>query len=236
MNDTEAFVKELSDELCKTSVYVKKNVYIDGDKIGFNSKIAIEKFKNNVKNMDEKNNNLNLEELQKKYIKTSHKLEIIKYDPKDKEIIIKIMETSIVNQKENRKALKEKLRGMTKHRTNIDIHKAKTDENISDEILKEYTKLKKISKIPVPEPSEILSNPEQYKPILNMVLNNKMVNQIGNNHPYIRYFKLIAEKLNLESEDEYVRVPISEHETEEKIPTLIGNKISNNDDDTDDEE
>ena len=126
---------------------------------------------------------------------------------------------------------------MKKHRTNIDLHKAKVDDNVSDDILKEYTRLKKISKVPVPEPSEILSNPEQYKPILSMVLNNKMINQIGHNHPYIRYFKLIAEKLNIQpiNLDPPPKIePLDD--AEDEIPILVGNKLSSNDDDTDDEE
>ena len=236
MVDSEKFVQELSDELCNS---IKKNVRIDGDKNGFNSKMAIEKFKACVKKMDEKNNNLDLEEL-KKYIKSNYKLEIIKYDTKDKDIIIKISEIQVLpvkNQVDTKKLLKEKIKSLSNHRTNIDLHKAKTDENVSDEILKEYTKLKRISKIPVPEPSEIFSNPEQYKPILSMVLNNKMATQIGNNHPYIRYFRLIAEKLNIQPSNlDAQPEPDSSNDIEDKIPTLIGNKLSNNDDDTDDDE
>ena len=214
----------------KSIIYVKKNIYIDGDKNGFNSKMAIEKFKNCIKNMDEKDNNINLEEL-KKYIKPKYNLEIIKYNTQDAEIIIKISEIPLINNETKRKLLKEKINAMKNHRTNIDIHKAKTSDNVSDEILKEYIKLKKISKVPVPEPSEILSNPEQYKPILSMVLNNGMINQIGNNHPYIRYFKLIAEKLNIKPSN---LEPMNDNE--DVIPKLIPNKLSNNDDDTDDED
>ena len=220
---------------CKTesNVYVKKNVYIDGDKSGFNSKMAIEKFKNCVKIMDEKDHNLNLEELKKKYIKPNHNLEIIKYNTQDAEIIMKISPVLLIDTETKRKLLKEKINALKNHRTNIDIHKAKTSDNVSDEILKEYIRLKKISKMPVPEPSEILSNPEQYRPILSMVLNNGMINQIGNNHPYIRYFKLIAEKLNIQPTN---LGHVNEDDNEDAIPKLIANKISNNDDDTDDED
>jgi len=205
-------------------VYLTKCVFIEGDKTGFNSKIAIEKFKSCVKKMDETESKLNLEELQKKYVKPEFKLEIIKYDSNNKDIIIKIL----INNKyeENRKVLKEKIKLLKKNRTNSDYHKAKLDENVSDEILKEYNKLKKMTKMPVPEPSEILSNPEQYKPLLSMVLNNQMINQMGANHPYIKYFKLIAEKLNIQPEP---------------IPTITtnnisANKLSQNDDDTDEED
>jgi hypothetical protein len=198
----------------------KKNVCIEGDKTCFNSKIAVEKFKTCVRNMDSTDSKLNLEELQKKYIKPEFKLEIIKYDPNDENIIFKIS----INDKheENKKILKDKIKSLKKNRTNSDYYKAKQDENVTDEILKEYNNLKKITKMPVPEPSEILSNPEQFKPLLNMVLNNKMVNQMGTNHPYIKYFKLIADKLNIQSEPD--------------SPNITANKISKNDDDTDEED
>lgn len=201
------------------SVYLTKYVFIEGDKAGFNSKIAIDKFKTCVRKMDESKSQLNLEELQKKYIKPDYKLEIIKYDPNNKDIIMKIL----VNNKyeQNRKVLKEKIKLLKKERTNSDYYKAKQDNNVSDEILKEYNNLRKMTKMPVPEPSEILSNPDQYKPILSMVLNNQMVNQMGTNHPYIKYFKLIAEKLNIQPE-----------------PTqpVAANKLSQDDDDTDEED
>ena len=41
--------------------------------------------------MDESKSVLNLDELQKKYIKPDYKLEIIKHNPNDKDIIIKIL-------------------------------------------------------------------------------------------------------------------------------------------------
>jgi hypothetical protein len=53
-----------------------------------------------------------------------------------------------------------------------------------------------------------------------------MINQMGANHPYIRYFKLISEKLNLQIND---NVP-------EIIPNVTPNKISTVDDDTDEED
>lgn len=223
---SEPNIDELIDEPCPTLfVYVPKNVFIEGNKEGFNSKIAIEKFKTTVKKMDKTEAKINIKELQK-YIKPEFNLELVKHDPTDKSIIFKVSEKEKEN-KDHKKMLHEKIKHMKKNRTNSDYHRAKNDENVTDEILSEYNKLKKISKMPVPEPSEMLANPEQYRPLLNMVLNNQMVNQLGINHPYIRYFKLISEKLNM-----------SVSETTEVIPEppVTTNKISSNDDDTDEED
>jgi len=216
---------------------VNKNVHIEGDKNGFNSKMAVDKFRSSVKNMDRTDSKINLDELQNKFIKSNYKLELVNYDPSNEKIIFKVLEvpTNIPISTDKRKLLKDRLKLMSKDRKKMDYYKAKSDDNVTDEIVKEYMKLKKISKIPVPEPNEILSNPEQYKPILSMVLNNKMINQMGGNHPYIRYFKLIAEKLNIQPQ--IVESPQTEtlNEPEDTIPTLVGNKISN-DEDTDDED
>lgn len=223
-------INSLDDETCpQLSVYLPKNVCIEGNKDGFNSKIAIEKFKTCIKKMDSETANLNLEELQKKYLKPEFKLELIKHEPNEKNIIIKVLliEKPVVNKENNKKSLKEKLKYMKQNRTNSDYHRVKQDKNVPDEILREYLNLKKITKMPVPDPSEIFSNPEQYKPLLNMVLNNQMINQLGANHPYIRYFKLISEKLNLQT-------GISEPELVE--PSVTPNKISTSDDDTDEED
>ena len=224
-------INELTEELCpKLTIYLSKNVCIEGNKEGFNSKMAIDKFKMTVKKMDEESGKLSLEELQKKYIKSEFKLELVKHESNEKDIIFKILlNEKPVEKVDSKQILKEKLVSMKKNRTNSDFHKAKQDENVSDEILREYNNLRKISKMQVPDPSEILSNPEQYKPLLNMVLNNQMVNQMGANHPYIRYFRLISDKLNLQTGN-------SELETELLKPTVTPSKISMTDDDTDEED
>lgn len=233
-------VNELTDELCSPQdeyiysvlEYIPKNVCIEGNKDGFNSKIAIDKFKTAVKKMDRKETKINIEELQK-YIKPEFKLELVKYNPSEKDVIFKVSEKpkEVKELKEDKKkVLQEKLKNMKKNRTNSDYHKAKNDDNVTDEILKEYNSLKKISKMPVPEPSEMLSNPEQYKPLLSMVLNNQMINQMGANHPYIRYFKLISDKLNMSSSNNSIP------DVESLSSKITTNKISNNDDDTDEED
>ena len=48
---------------------VNKNVHIEGDKNGFNSKMAVDKFRLSVKNMDRNDSKINLDELQNKFIK-----------------------------------------------------------------------------------------------------------------------------------------------------------------------
>lgn len=211
-----------------SEINVPKNVCIEGNKDNFNSKIAIDKFKKSIKKMD-LDGNINLEELQKKYLKPNYKLELVTNDKLN--IILKVLEVVTVTTPtiDTKKILKDKIKTMTKNRQNISFHKAKLDENVSPEILKEYTRLKKISKMPVPEPSEVLSNPEQFKPILSMVLNNKMLNQMGSNHPYIKYFKLLADKLNISINAVVVPEQLVENEP------MNTNKISK-DEDTDEED
>ena len=209
------------------------NVYIEGDKSGFNSKVAVDKFKAMVK----KDTNIDVISLKSKYIKSDYKLEIV--NKTDTEIKFKLSqeknETPEVN---NRELLKTKLNMMRKNRTNTEIHKAKANKNVPEDILNEYMKLKKLANnMPIPEPSEILANPEQYRPVISMVLGNSMMKQYGTNHPYVRYFKLLAEKLGV---DEALPVPTQDYsevlknkvisqEDQNVVPELVnvkGNMIS----------
>jgi len=177
------------------------NVIIEGDKTGFNSKNAVDKFKQEIK----LNNNFDLNELIKKYVKTGFLLELVektdnsykfKIDKENSEVEKK--EPQLSDKELQRKVLKAKINLMRQDRTNSVYHKAKVNDNVPAEILNEYMKLKKISKMSIPEPNEILSHPEEYKSIVGMVLQNSMMNKLGSNHPYVRYFKLIADKLGVE--------------------------------------
>lgn len=224
----------MSESCPKLYEYLPKYVFIEGNKEGFNSKMAVEKFKTSVKKMDMESGKLNLEELQKKYIKPEYKLELVKHELTDQNIIVKLsLVEKPIDKDSNKKLLKEKLKTMKKNRNKFDYYKVNDDDEASNDIFKEYINLKKTCKLPVPEPNEILSNPEQYRPLLNMILNNKMMNQMGANHPYIRYFRLIANKLNFQNGD--TEPSISEPEPKIKSD-IVQNKPSTTDDDTDEED
>jgi hypothetical protein len=51
------------------------------------------------------------------------------------------------------------------------------------------------AKIPVPDPYQVINDPEQYKPIISMVLNNDIMNTLGKTHSYVKYFTLLANKI-----------------------------------------
>jgi len=217
------------------------NVIVEGDKTGFNSKNAVDKFKQAVKS----SNNFDLSELTKKYVKTGFLLEQVEKTDNSYRFMIGKENSEVENKKsqlndkeEKRKMLKAKINLMRQDRTNSVYHKAKANDSVSAEILNEYMKLKKISKMPIPEPNEIFAHPEEYKPIISMVLQNSMMKQLGSNHPYVRYFKLVADKLGVET---ILPVPTQNFLSEDKIKEMkdlveiTGNQM-NKDADTDDEE
>ena len=183
----------------------KINVFIDGDKSNFVSKLSINKFKQKVKQPDfqlDDLNNISSLYLKPKYLfhfisheNNDYKFEIIK-KPKDTPKPKKPKETVEMDEKGKlRELMRSKINLMTKNRTNHDYHKAKLSGKVDDEILEEYAKLKKVSKIPVPDPYEVINDPEQYKPIISMVLNNDIMNTLGKSHSYIKYFTLLANKI-----------------------------------------
>jgi len=242
------------------------NVIVEGDKSGFNSKNAVDKFKQAVKSSD----SFNLSELTKKYVKSgfvleqvektdnSYKFMIGEENPTKQEPEVPTKQEPEVPTKQEpevpqlsekeqkRQMLKAKINLMRQDRTNSVYHKAKTNNNVSSEILNEYMKLKQISKMPVPEPNEIFAHPEEYKPIISMVLQNSMMNQLSSSHPYVRYFKLIAEKLGVEiplpfptqnflSENKSLD-SVVENKSSDSVVEIKGNEMSKGDEtDSEDE-
>jgi hypothetical protein len=194
------------------------SVYIDGDKSGFNSKIAIDKFKMAVK----KNNEISVDELKQRFIKFGYLLEctskddstikfrlfksdfleqVDEYNNSKRNITNSIMSTPPVNK--NKELLRTKINLMKKNRSNVEYHKAKMNPDIPEEIVEEYLKLKKTSSVPIPEPGEILSKPEEYKPMVEMVLQNNIIKKLGNSNStksYTRYFTLLAKQLGITSD------------------------------------
>lgn len=162
---------------------MSKNVFINGDKSGFNSKMAVDKFKASAKK------DCNVAILQEKYIKPDFILSIT--GQTDTTITFNIMKkVEPVPVDDKKQLLRMKLNMMKNSRTNKEVHKAKNNKDVPEEILSEYLKLKKGANIPIPAPDEILSNPEQYKPIISMLLSNEATKK----H---KYFKLLGEKLGL---------------------------------------
>lgn len=182
----------------------KINVFIDGDKSNFVSKLSINKFKQKVKQPDFQLDDLN--NISSLYLKPKYLFHFISHENNDYkfEIIKKPKDTPKPKPKETvemdekgklRELMRSKINLMTKNRTNHDYHKAKLSGKVDEEILEEYAKLKKVSKIPVPDPYEVINDPEQYKPIISMVLNNDIMNTLGKSHSYIKYFTLLANKI-----------------------------------------
>ena len=213
------------------------NIYIEGDKLGFNSKTAVDKFKIYIK----ANQNFDLLEVSSKFIKHDYTIEVISKDitdikfklTKNQEKVVEKVVEKVDDKSERRKLLKLKISSLKQSRTNSEYHKAQLDENVSDDILKEYSKLKKMAKMPIPDPSDILSNPEKYKPIITGIMANGMMKQLGVTHPYAKYFRLIGEKLGISNDDIQSFVEV---QTNDPVLTNIqGNNISN-DNDTDSEE
>ena len=168
---------------------MSKNVFINGDKSGFNSKMAVDKFKVSAKK------DCNVAILQEKYIKPDFTLSITGQTDttitfniiKKEETVLEPVPESVDDKKQ---LLRMKLNMMKNSRTNKEVHKAKNNKDVPEEILSEYLKLKKGANIPIPAPDEILSNPEQYKPIISLLLSNDATKK----H---KYFKLLGEKLGL---------------------------------------
>jgi hypothetical protein len=131
------------------------NIHIVGDKNGFNSKEALRKFKLAVKN-----SNINITELNSKYIKPNYKLELVEHF--DDTLRFDIKEFIVP----------------------LDLSIA-------------YKNLQKLSKVPVPNPKDVLLKPNEHKNMIITALNNEYINKLDSKHPYLIYFNLLAKTLKL---------------------------------------
>lgn len=205
MSETTQNIIESTQSIIESNQRKPIAVFIDGDKSTFVSKAAVDKFKQSIKS----NPSSVLEELCVKYVKPEYKLELVSSDANEfkYKIItrpVQKLKKEKTEKEQRRELLKAKLNLMANARTNSDYHKAKSSGTVDHEILVEYQKLKKMTKMAIPEPSEILANPEQYRPMLSMVLSNPIMKQHGSSHPYVRYFTLLAEKIGA---TEFVQQP-----------------------------
>lgn len=162
-------------------------VYIEEtDKTHFISKSGVDSFKKFIK----LNKEYDLGFLSSKYLKLHYVFEIVEQTEKIiKFKIIKVKEPE--NVKENVDKIKQKIKQIRAQRLNV-VNK----DNVPSEIFNEYTKLKKMGgNLPIPSPSEVLKNPDQYRVMISMALKNELVKKIPSNHPYIKYFKLLAKEI-----------------------------------------
>jgi len=160
------------------------NIHILGDKTSFYSKSCLNKFKLLMKT---KYNNY--KSIYYQFIKPDYNIELIEETETD--IKFNIIKQNIVDNNPNKELLKNKLK-MLKRKT-----KSTKSSDASDDITKQYNDLKKlIPNIPIPEPTEILSDPAKYKEIISGVLNNSITQKLGQNHPYIKYFKSLLKIIN----------------------------------------
>jgi hypothetical protein len=221
---------------------VLKTVQINGDKNGFNSKTAVDKFKQAVK----LNNNFDLVELSKRFVRDGYQLDLEnslndEYTFNIKQVITpptNSSQTQVDETAKRRELLKAKIHSMNQLRTSEFSKKTKSGVNVPEDILSEYKKLVKVSKLPIPEPSEVLSNPEKYKSIISMVLENSMLKSLPQFHPYIKYCKLIAKQLGIDESTPNVQIPNNLEQMMKMVGPVTdikGNTISK-DADTDSED
>jgi len=207
------------------------SVLIEGNKDGFNSKSAIEKFKDYVKK-NKNSSDLSLLTTNN-YVKPDYNLKFV--SKTESTIIFSLVnkedETKQVTQKptdlkEKKQMFNAKLKLLEQKRTNVNIRNLSLNKDIvPKDISDEYKKLMKVSKVPVPEPLEILKNPEQHKPLVMAVLQNNINNSLTSNHPYKKYFTLLAKHIGIDAD---YKMPEMDNFLKSMNPEVL-NTIAEND-------
>jgi len=161
----------------------KINIHINGDKSCFFSKSGLNKFKLLLKTNPNKYN-----ELYSFYMKPEYKLELV--ENIDNDIKFNIIKKEIIVKNNNKEILINKIKSLKKNRTQL-----KNNSSLDNNIEKEYYELKKNSKIPILDPNDVLSDPDQYKDIISLIINGELVKKLGTTHPYIKYYRSLYNKI-----------------------------------------
>jgi hypothetical protein len=185
------------------------NVIIENGKDGFLSKNAINNFKIAVKN----NPDIDLDEL-KKYIKSDYNITKLLHNETDIKFELKLNEINV-----NKKLLKNKIKEIRNNRTNMNIKKMSTNNDIPEDVITEYKKVKSMINLPLPDPYTIFQNKEQYKPVISNIFENNLITKLPKSHPCIKYLSLIAKHLDIKN----------------KFDTNETSQINNNDTDTEED-
>jgi hypothetical protein len=203
------------------------SIILEGDKTAFNSKSALLKFKEFVRGNGSLNDCT-------KFIKPEYKILLEETNDSTKRYRVLLKDTpeeKTQDPKQKKEMLKAKLKLMADSRTNIGVrHLSLNKDTVPKEISDEYKKLMKISKVPVPEPVEILKNQEQYKPLVMGVLQNGITATLASNHPYKNYFKLLAKHMGIGAD---YKMPDMNNILKSMTPSVL-NTIAEKDVDTED--
>jgi hypothetical protein len=166
------------------------SVNIIGDRSLFLSKRAISRLKTNIKSNDK------IEPSD--YIQDGYTFRVNKIKD-DFEITIMTLDEYAVQ--ENRKILKQKLRGIQRSRSGI-VKKemASLKRSIPDKIFKAYQELLKVGTFKISPPDEIINNVEKYKMQIAMINGNEgLVSNNGKaNNCIKKYYKVLGDFLGIE--------------------------------------
>ena len=171
------------------------SVIIEGDKSNFITKGAIDRFKKDLRSDNTENLMMN------DYFKDNWTYELI--IKTETECRVKLINKSdymkVVkdNNVDKRKQLKQKLSEIKKNRVSKGHLKMGFKDSVPKEILDAYIATKSSGiKVPIPDPSEILAKPEEYKQQIQMAIQS--FGSLGqNNNPYVNYFRVLAKHFNL---------------------------------------
>ena len=215
------------------------NVFVEGDNNGFNSQNAKFKFKQFIKqhlntSFVKGQNVGNLESLCSKFIKSDYELKFTSY--KDGNITVKLTKKpELRNDNITKKdMLKSKIKMLSDKRTNVNYYKAKAS-NVPDDLLDVYKKASKECNIPIPEPGEIMKNPEQYKMLVQLMLSNPEFKTM-NSSSYFKYFKMLGDLLGIKPESESKSEPLANSNDNNILTNISDVKGTTTSKDTDTED
>lgn len=171
----------------------KKAVIIEGDKSGFFSKSSIDKFKNDIKSGKTVN--------PKNYLYDGWVYSIV--STTDNEIKVSLENKNAPKQvkkadDQTRQMLRMKIKEMEKSRLAPSQIKTAMRDKVPEDLLGAYMTVKKFNqiKVPIPSPDQVLSKPDEFKPVVQAAIQSFGMFR-GTTNPIVNYYKLLAKHLDL---------------------------------------
>jgi hypothetical protein len=86
-------------------------------------------------------------------------------------------------------------------KANSKMTKDEQQKKLDNDIIIEYSKIIRMFKFAsnIPSPKDVFAKPNEYKDAINFIMSdsNSMIGKLPSSHPYVRYFTLLKEKMDL---------------------------------------
>ena len=174
------------------SIINGKSIIIEGDKNLFSTKAAVDRLKRDLREDNKKKLGVN------DYFKQGFSYNIISNSDTEMKIqLVNIEKSIIIDNESKKKMLREKLKTMKQNKLSFSQITQNLKNKVPSDVLEAYIQLKKVHlKIPIHQPDDVLSKPDEFKTVIYSMIQSFGMFK-GKNNLIVNYYRLLAKHLGL---------------------------------------